>query len=513
MKILKLILVLLSIILTTNTINAQMQLLSGQTLSSEDLKKLEKEAKKGDISLQAGLASVYSQGIFGVNKDLKKALSWAKKAYETGEKQGNPIGIVTYLSVLITNENDIPNAKYDIISLGAKGDLTNNPYCLFSYGGWLLTKGEINDGLKRINQAANLGNVESMNLLATLYLGEEGVPVNHELAFKWASKSAEFGNPQGMRNLVNFYANGIGTEKDVKKAMEWGEKAKDAGIDCSDLLYVIYLESDNYEDQKKGFNFLYANQNAPDPSVWRVLGICYENGIGIDKDEAMAVQWYELASQGEDEDAICRLVDAKLNGSLGIEQDIETAIAELNEIMEQGSVQAFYSLEDWYFKKNDGASLIKLYTKVIDNIDKFPNISLNQMNWQLAGVYEDKKMGVKDIENQKKYLRAITDATTPEYHVAQGLLLFDKQFGEPNYEKAIKHFEWVIQKKDEIPLFKREAYKKLASAYRYGRGVEVDEVKADEYLHQQELIEQEFKFAEYENDYVKTTDIMRNLGL
>lgn len=510
MIIFRLILVLISIVLTTNTINAQMQLLSGQTFSSEDLKKIEKEAKKGDLSMQVGLASIYSQGTFGVAKDLKKALSWAKKAYETGEKQGNPMGIVTYLSVLVTNENDIPNAKYDIIALGAKGDLTNNPYCLAPYGAWLLMKGEINDGLKRINQAANLGNVESMNLLSTLYLGNEGVAANPELAFKWANKSAEFGNPEGMRNLVNFYANGIGTEKDVKKAMEWGDKAKDVGMDCSDLLCNIYINSDNFENQKKGFDFLYANRNAPEPSVWNAIAYCYENGIGTAKNEAEAAQWYELASEGEDEYATLRLLDAKLNGSLGVEQDIEGAISALNEMLDQGSTKAAALLNTWYFDNKDGASIINLYTKLIDNINNYPDFNLEELHLDMSRIYEDDTFGMKDAEKRRHHLKSINDASSPAYHIAQGFLLFDRQLGEPDYEKAIKHFEWVINKEDADPYFMQAAYRRLATAYKYGRGVEVDEAKSDEYRHKEEELEKKLNMGK---DYVSTSDRMRKLGL
>lgn len=479
-------------------------------VTPEGLKEIEKQAKKGDMNAMIGLASIYTQGAFGVAKDPKKAYQWGKKAYETGTKNGDPTGLMMFLTVLVANQNDYPNADAEIRTWGARGEILNNPYALAVYGGWLVDKGEVNEGLSKLNKAAALGNPESMDALTNLYLGNNGVSPDYDEAFKWACKATEFGSAQAMRNLAMIYANGLGTPRDTEKAVEWGNKAAAKGLDCTDVLINIYLNSSDFNQQKKGFEFMYALQNEPNPEIWRILGACYENGIGTEKNEDLAVQWYELASQADDQNAKVRLSSAKLNGDLGMTQDIAEGLAELNSLYDQGVAASINPLMDWYQKQKDGVGVLMCIDKAEAIMDQFPQMDANFLNMMRADVYADDNLGVKDLKKETEFLKKVTNDNSSNYHLAQGVLLFDKKYGEPDYEKAIQHFEWIINDPNSFDTDKWKAYKKLSTAYRYGRGVEMNEVKADEYLYKSEAMEKNMNMDE---GYVNTTELMQRIGL
>lgn len=479
-------------------------------LSREDIKEIEKKAKKGDMEAMIGLAGFYTQGAFGVPKDPKKAYQWGKKAYEAGNMKGDPTGLMIFLTILVANQNEYPNADTEIRAWGARGELLNNPYALAVYGGWLLDKGEVNDGLTKLHKSAALGSPEAMLVLSNLYLGNNGVSPDYDESFKWAAKAAEFGNPQAMRNLAMMYANGLGMPKDAVKAVEWGEKAAAKGLDCTDVLINIYLSSSDFNQQKKGFDFIYALQNEPNPEIWQILGVCYENGIGTEKNEELAVQWYELASQGDNPNAKVRIASAKLNGELGMTQDIDGGLTELNNLCDQGIAASIYPLFAWYRGKKDGVGVLKCIDKAEVMMDQIPQTDANFYNMMRADVYADDNLGLKDLKKEVEYLKKVTNDNSSSYHLAQGVLLFDKKYGEPNYEKAIQHFEWIINDPNSFKEDKWKAYKKLSAAYRYGRGVEMNEVKADEYQYKSEAME---KNLDFEEGYVNTTELMQRLGL
>lgn len=480
------------------------------TVTPEALKAMEKMAKKNDMNAIIGLASVYSQGAFGITKDPQKAYKWGKKASELGTKNGDPVGLMIFLAVLVANEKDYPNAEAEIRTWGARAELQNNPLALCIYGEWLINKGEVNDGLSKLHKTAAMGNVEAMVTLSNLYMGNNGVSPDYAESFKWAEKAAEAGNPQGMRNLAILYANGLGTNQDNDKAIEWGDKAATKGLDCSDVLFNIYLNSKDPNLQKKAFALLQSLQNEPNPEIWRGLGNCYEHGIGTEKNDALALQWYELASQGDDPLAKVYLATAKLNGKFGVTQDIAGGLAELNNLFDSGVYSAISPLMDWYQTQKDGKGVLACIDRAEANMDNFPQMDANFLNMLRAETYADDKLGVKDLKKETECLKKITNDNSTNYHLAQGILLFDKKYGEPDYEKAIQHFEWIIENPSAFDSDKWKAYKKLSAAYRYGRGVEINEVKADEYLYKSEILE---KNLEFDDNYANTTELKQRLGM
>src|SRR5438045_2325730 len=75
-----------------------------------------------------------------------------------------------------------------------------------------------------------------MLLSAFLYQNGGRTEENLEKAFYWFQKAAENGNGDAMNNLATCYENGKGTEKNLEKAFYWFQKAATNGK-INKLLY------------------------------------------------------------------------------------------------------------------------------------------------------------------------------------------------------------------------------------------------------------------------------------
>ncbi len=107
------------------------------------------------------------------------------------------------------------------------------------------------------------GDTEAQTLIASMY-EERG---SHEDAVRWYSKAAKQGRPDAQFKLGFYHAQGSGgLKKDMEEAANWFQKA--AGKDQVGAQYN--------------------------------LAVCYENGLGVPKNDALALGWYrQAADRGE----------------------------------------------------------------------------------------------------------------------------------------------------------------------------------------------------------------------
>ena len=75
--------------------------------------------------------------------------------------------------------------------------------------------------------AANAGDTDSMNKLASMYRTGKGVPKDYKKAVIWYRKAADAGDTNAMYHLSYLYRFGQGVPKDAEKANEWHQKAVD----------------------------------------------------------------------------------------------------------------------------------------------------------------------------------------------------------------------------------------------------------------------------------------------
>jgi TPR repeat protein len=73
--------------------------------------------------------------------------------------------------------------------------------------------------------AANAGDTDSMNKLASMYRTGRGVPIDYKKAAMWYRKAADAGDTNAMYHLSYIYRFGQGVPKDAEKANEWAQRA------------------------------------------------------------------------------------------------------------------------------------------------------------------------------------------------------------------------------------------------------------------------------------------------
>jgi TPR repeat protein len=78
-------------------------------------------------------------------------------------------------------------------------------------------------------KAANKGNPTAMTLLASLYEGQEGIPVDEAQAVKWFLEAALAGEPMAMFEIGVRYERGEGLPKDLALSRQWHLKAAERG--------------------------------------------------------------------------------------------------------------------------------------------------------------------------------------------------------------------------------------------------------------------------------------------
>lgn len=133
---------------------------------------------------------------------------------------------------------------------------------------------------------------------------------DHKAAYEAWLPLANRGDVAAMRNIGHLYRWGQGVEKDIAQAIHWYRLAAEKGFSRAQAnLAAIYLQGEegtavNYDEAHKWFaaaavqNLAVAQYN---------LGLMYELGLGVEKNEARALGWYNLAAKAGQPEAIERL--------------------------------------------------------------------------------------------------------------------------------------------------------------------------------------------------------------
>lgn len=278
-------------------------------------------AKNGDPEAQFRIGVCFHTGD-GVAKDYKKAAYW----WQIGADQGDA------------------SCQFNLGLSYIKGE------------GVSLNKVT---GAMLVKKAAEQEMPEAQSILATYYRDGIGVPKDIKKAFGWWEKAANQGDVSSQVNLGVCYANGYGVVKDIAKAKFWFGKAAAEGSDVAKK----NLESLNkeIEQEHKNSALLSESKTNPqndyqknieaaengDPIAQLKIGICYQTGNGIKKDETKALEWYKKsANQGNADAQTC--LGLCYGMGLGVAEDFSQAIKWWRKAANQGNAQAQYYLGNCY---------------------------------------------------------------------------------------------------------------------------------------------------------------------
>ncbi len=137
----------------------------------------------------------------------------------------------------------------------------------------------------------------AQNSLGLAYEKGEGVQKNPKLAFSWFEKAAKNGYVYAYYNLARHYEQGLSVAADKQKALYWYEKASSAHHSYSCLILgEWYLKGKNVEKNLyKAAAYFKDAAFGGQPMGKYFMGYCYAYGYGVRQDSVKALLWLDRA--------------------------------------------------------------------------------------------------------------------------------------------------------------------------------------------------------------------------
>lgn len=162
------------------------------------------------------------------------------------------------------------------------------------------------------------------------------------------------------------------------------------------------------------------------------LGVCYDFGLGVEKDEASAAKWYRRAAEQGFAKAQFNIAGSYWMGR-GVDKNPTEAESWCRKAAEQGYVDAQYELTARYWK---GIGVEKNQNEAVKWCHKAAELGLAEAQFDLAGGYMNGNGVEKDPAEGMRWLRK---AAEQGYSKAQYLLGYCCLFGEgiePDLDEA-----------------------------------------------------------------------------
>jgi len=341
---------------------------------TEAVKYYRQAADMGNADAQNYLGWCYRNGL-GIQKNETEAAKWYRKAAEQGNAFAqNQLGWFYQNGLGGIQKNETEAAKWyrKAAEQGDESGQSNLGWCYEN--GFGVQKNEI-EAAKWYRKAAEQGDAFAQNQLGWFYLnGLGGIKKNETEAVKWYRKAAEQGNVSGQISLAWCYENGVGVDiADWDEAAKWYRKALaqeenadirqwleyyDNGMvvievaeDVSlNALGVEHYNKENYTEAVKYFRQAADMENA---KAQYNLGWCYENGLGVQKNEIEAAKWFRKAAEQGDMTAQNKLGWFYQNGLGGIKKNETEAVKWYRKAAEQGQINGLRNL-GWCYANGVG---------------------------------------------------------------------------------------------------------------------------------------------------------------
>ena len=150
-------------------------------------------------------------------------------------------------------------------------------------------------------KAARNGHATSQKALGDLYFNGVGVEKNSNEAIKWYSLAAKGGNSSAQAFLGDCYLRGVGVKQNIELAIDYYKSASKLGDDkVEEKLGQIYSVGVGgiKKDIKEAVKWYWLSADKGNNEAAYYLAICYNEGLGIEKNNAEALKWIEKSVNG-----------------------------------------------------------------------------------------------------------------------------------------------------------------------------------------------------------------------
>ena len=248
--------------------------------------------------------------------------------------------------------------------------------------------------------------------LGGLYYHGKGVAQEHETAFALYTRSADQSFPYASFELGKMLRDGIGC---LKNQQDSDRRFKEA------FLGFVSLEEQSHDDKLQ----------------YR-LGWMLLNGIGTDKDEARAKEYFDKAASVGNPFACYQLAKLILSDEKAPPQDVEKALGYLRKAVEAENPYAAYFLGKLYEKgqhvPQNIAEAIRLYTMSAEQENDFAAYRLGKLYLGGNGV-------LKDVESAIRWLTFAADRKNQFAEYALGTLYLKGEDVPRDIPKALEYLK------------------------------------------------------------------------
>ncbi len=198
------------------------------------------------------------------------------------------------------------------------------------------------------------------------------------------------------------------------------------------------------------------------------LGVMYDDGEGVDQDDAEALKWY-LKSAGQGYAAAQYWLGVMYDDGEGVDQDDDEALKWYRKAARQGDAAAQYSLGIMYQEgqgvEQDDAEALKWYRRAARQ-------GYAHAQYRLGVMYQEGQGVEQDDDEALKWYRKAAEQGDPDAQHALGVMYHEGQGVERDDAEAVKWHRKAAEQGDAAAQYR------LGLQYKNGWGVTKDYVQA-----------------------------------
>lgn len=479
---------------------------------------IQEAADAGDAEAYLWLAAAYRDGN-GVEQDYSAALEWYLKAAEAEDPETRKTAF-NRLARLYTRDDWDQRDDAKAEEWAEKAAAEGNVDVWYNLGYIALNSeetGHFAKALAYFEKGAAAGSLLALYEEGRIYAYGRGVPVDYEKAKALYEEAAAAGSAYGYMGLAWLYRHGCGVEADGHKAIEYAEKAME-DPDC--VFNARIIISEVYDDGVGGveqdydkameLHKLNAEEDGSAASCINV-GRRYYLGIGMEKDYAEAVTWFEKAAELGDTNWLGRcylygngverdygkamelfLQAVKSSGrdmttgskeaywyigymyerGYGVQKDYATALDWYLQGVEDGSPGCMTKAGDFYL---DGKGTEKDVDRAIELYKMAAKLDSSEACAKIGDLYQWGNGVEKNMDTAIAWYEQGAELGSAKCMDSLGWIYLDTPGIEHDYDKARAYFEQGAE------LGYQDCFERLGYMYKHGFGVEKDPDKAADY--------------------------------
>lgn len=439
----------------------------------------EKAMDNGDPDAADMLGDIYIEDII-VPKDVVKAVSYYKKAAEMGS-----VFALQDLGALYITGKDVPKDFTFGVSLLEKAYEKGSKHAAEYLSKVYFLTEDVDDhlalALEWAEKTADLGDGSQLSEYGEfLFNGTNGFQRDYQKAYSCFLKAADVNDVSSYYNCGICCLNGFGTEIDLDSAYEWFLKAAENDFEgaTGPILSILKQKYAN-EYEEKYFEVIKKLALDGHAEASYKMYLLYRDGIGIEKDNEIALSYLEKAAEKEFDPALFVKANYYLYGMNGYAVNIEKAIELFKIVAENGNAEAANKLANLYFKgecveQNDIES-IKWRKIAFDNGDVEAYTFIGTM-------YQDRKRNILDYQKSFEYLQKAYEKGSANAALFLAFLYEDGKGVEIDQKKAFELCK--IASENNI----KSSFVNMGRYYYEGIGTEKNIEKAKEYLEKGKML-------------------------